>query len=92
MPLVSVVFEKRPLTEALKELSTLTDVSIVVDSRAGEKEGNTATFKNVPLDTAVRVLADIAGLSSVLIDNVLYVTTRPNAKALEAEQAKRRGE
>jgi len=95
MPLVSVAFEKRPLTDALKELSTLTDVSVVVDSRAGEKEGNTAvtaTFKNVPLDTAVRVLADIAGLSSMLIDNVLYVTTMPNAKVLEAEQARRRGE
>ena len=95
MPLVSVAFEKRPLTDALKELSTLTDVSVVVDSWAGEKEGNTAvtaTFKNVPLDTAVRVLADIAGLSSMLIDNVLYVTTRPNAKVLEAEQARRRGE
>ena len=95
MPLVSVAFEKRPLTDALKELSTLTDVSVVVDGRAGEKKGNTAvtaTFKNVPLDTAVRVLADIAGLSSMLIDNVLYVTTRPNAKVLEAEQAKRRGE
>jgi hypothetical protein len=95
LPLVSAAIERRPLAEALKELSSESDISIIVDSRAGEKETTTAvtaTFKNAPLDTAVRILADSAGLGSILIDNVLYVSTKANIKMLEREQTARGGE
>ena len=44
---------------------------------------------NVPVDTAVRVLADMADLQPAFLDNVIYVTTRENAKRLEQDSKKR---
>jgi hypothetical protein len=87
-PLVSGTFEKVPLESALKELAHAGN--IVLDSRAA-KEGQTpvtADLVNVPLDTAVRMLADMAGLQVVPLDNVLYVTSINNARLLREDQEK----
>ncbi len=91
LPIVSCEFEKRPLAEALKELAEMADFNIVLDARMAEsaKAPITTNLDNVPLDTAVRLLADMADLRSILIDNVLYVTVKENARALEAEHLKR---
>ena len=95
-PLVTVSFENRPLDSALRRLSDMTGISIVVDVRATDKlhhagqPGITAMLNNVPLDTAVRLLADMNELGVVAIDSVLYVTTKPNAEKLEKEQEARR--
>ena len=53
------------------------------------KAAVSAALKNVPVDTAVRVLADMAELKPVRMGNLLYVTSRDNAKRLEEEEAKR---
>ena len=45
----------------------------------------TATFAHVPVDSAVQLLADMAGLRMVVVDNVLYVTSPENAKDLQAQ-------
>ncbi len=85
LPVVHAVFDHRPLNEALKELSDLSGVSVLLDSRrAGDqaKAAVTATLLNAPIDTAVKVLANQAELDAVLLDNVLYVTTAENAVAL----------
>jgi hypothetical protein len=91
LPLVSCEFEKKPLAEALKELNETVDFNIVLDVRMAEsaKAPVTARLDNVPLDTAVQLLADMGDLKAVLIDNVLYVTLKDNARALEAERLKR---
>jgi hypothetical protein len=91
LPLIHAVFEKRPLDEALKELSAATGVTVVVDERPEGKSRNpvTANLLNVPLDHAVRVLADLADLKAVQLDSVLYVTSKENAETLQAEQEKR---
>jgi hypothetical protein len=89
-PLVAGTFEKVPLQAALRELAHAGN--IVLDSRAA-KEGETAVtadLVNVPLDTAVRMLADMAGLKVVPLDNVLYVTSKDNARLLMEEQEKLR--
>jgi hypothetical protein len=90
LSLVNVVLEKRPLDEAVHELADLSDFNIVVDARAGDKAKTpvSARFLNTPLDTALRLLADMADLRSVHVDNVLYVTTKENAAALEARLEK----
>ena len=90
LPLVNVVLEKSPLEDAVHELADLSDFSIVVDTRAGEKAKTpvSARFLNTPLDTALRLLTDMADLRYVHIDNVLYVTTKENAAALEARLEK----
>jgi hypothetical protein len=88
LPLVYVEFEKRPLAEALKELATATETNVVLDARAEEfgKTLVTATLTNVPLDHAVLMLADMAGLKPVRIGKALYITTAENAVKLQKEQ------
>jgi hypothetical protein len=87
-PLATGNFDKVPLETALKELTHFGN--IVLDTRA-TKEGQipvTADLVNVPLDTAVRMLADTAELKVVPLDNVLYVTSKDNARLLMEEQEK----
>jgi transposase len=83
---------KEPLKAALKQIGEDSQLSIVLDAGIGEKGGTvvTADLANVPIDTAVLVLADQAGLKSVLLDNVLYVTTKEKAKSLQQEYRRRR--
>jgi hypothetical protein len=93
LPSVYAIFEKRPLNEALQELSDLTDITVVLDTnRAAEKVKApvTATFKNVGVDTAVRLLADMAELQMVRMDNVLYVTTAENAARVQPAREERK--
>src|SRR5205807_2469688 len=85
--------EKRPLGQALQELFHATGISVLVDNRVADKADKTAvtaTLHHVPLDTAVLLLANMADLKAVAIDNVLYVTTKANADALQVEQEKRK--
>jgi hypothetical protein len=85
LPLVRTSLNKRPLDEALNQLADQSQFTIVLDRRAGEKAATavTARFRNVPLDTAVRLLAEMADLRSVHLDNVLFVTTKEHAADLE---------
>ncbi|HEV3115748.1 MAG TPA: hypothetical protein VGY58_01765 [Gemmataceae bacterium] len=89
LPLVNVVLAKTSLDAALRELVGQTGISVILDSaRAGERARTavTAAFTNVPLDGAVRLLAEQADLQAVLVDNALYVTTRQRAQAMRDEQ------
>jgi hypothetical protein len=94
LPLVNATIDKQPLDEALKELSAVTEFNIVLDTRAGEsaKVPVSAKFVNVPVDTAVRLLADMAELKPFLVDNVLYVTTAKRAEQMEAREKQKLSE
>jgi hypothetical protein len=89
--LVVASFKKVALEEALDQLAEAHDVNIVVDARVGEaaKTLIRADLFNVPLDTAVRLLADMAGLKAVQIDKVVYVTTPANAAVLQKEEKRK---
>ncbi|HEV3263131.1 MAG TPA: RNA polymerase sigma factor [Gemmataceae bacterium] len=90
---VDATFENICLNEALEQLGALTGVTIVLDSRAGKAAAAarvTASFNGLPLETAVRMLADMADLAPVRLDNGLYVTSRDSAKVLQAEEEKRK--
>jgi hypothetical protein len=89
---VEATFDKRPLEEVLEELSDLTGASVILDSSVGDKAKTVvkAKFKNdVTLETAVRLLADMADLKAVVVGNALYVTTKAKADALRVEEEKR---
>jgi hypothetical protein len=89
LPLVYEDFEEQALPAALRKLAGASGMSVVLDTKAaaGDKLPKvTAEFHNVPVDTAVRVLADVADLGMVRLDNVLYVTTREKATRLQEEQ------
>ena len=81
LPLVVMEFDNVPLSDALRELASATDYTIVLDARAGDKSKLpvTASLINVPLDTAVRMLADMAELKPVLLNSAIYVTTEKRA-------------
>lgn len=85
LPLVNLVLDKSPLEDAVRELADLTGFNIVVDAHTGAaaKTPVSARFLNTPLDTALRLLTNMAELRCVHIDNVLYVTTEENAAAVE---------
>jgi RNA polymerase sigma factor (sigma-70 family) len=91
VPLVNVVWDKRPLGEALVELAVSQGLNLLIDPRADEKAKTpvSATLLNVPADTAIRVLADMADLQPAFLDNVIYLTSKENAKRLEQETKKR---
>jgi hypothetical protein len=80
-PTVNAEFAGRALDEALQELSDSSGISVVLDGRAKKKAKVcvTARLNNVSIDTAVLILADMADLRLVVLDNVLYVTTKGNA-------------
>jgi hypothetical protein len=90
--LATAIFNDNPLDDALRELAQTTESNIVLDARVGEEAQTPvrARLENVPVDTAVRVLADMAGLESIRLDNLLYVTTRENAARLRGDQERQR--
>ncbi len=90
LPLVQATFEQKPLAEALREMAEQTEYNVVLDNRAGErgKAEVSARFVNTPLDTAVNFVADMVDLRTVLLDNVIYVTTRENAALMESRLKK----
>jgi hypothetical protein len=88
-PLVYAEFEDRPLVAVLKTLASSSGVSIVLDGPPVTVDKGpkvTADFHNVPVDTAVRVLAEMTEMGVVRLDNVLFVTTREKAARIQSEQ------
>jgi RNA polymerase sigma factor (sigma-70 family) len=87
-PLIHASFTKKPLDEALREIMQIAPgFNIVLNPKAsGTTAPVTATFQTVPADTAVFLLARMAGLKPVQVDNVLYVTTPEDAESIRKER------
>jgi hypothetical protein len=87
LPLVHVRFEKKPLADALKVLAKQSEYNVLLDGKVGEKARTpiTSEFSNLPLDSAVALLADMADLTTILQDNAIYVTMRRSAAQLKSE-------
>jgi hypothetical protein len=92
LPVVDVLPQRRPLGKVLEELAADSGFNIVQDPRAARQLRTpvAVNLRDTPLDTAVLVLADMAGLRAVLKDNVLYVTTPENAPRLEQQAQQNR--
>jgi RNA polymerase sigma factor (sigma-70 family) len=92
--LVQQNFHQTELSEALKKIMEDSDVNIVLDPRALKERGNkaeiTARLMNVPVETALKLLANMADLAVVQLDNVYYVTTPANAEKLSKDKPKDR--
>jgi hypothetical protein len=77
---VTATFIKRPLAEALEELADMTGATIILDPRVGDKAQTpiTARFRNtISLEGAVRLLAEMAGLTVRLDEEiVIFITGR----------------
>jgi hypothetical protein len=81
---VSVAVERQPLEEAIQQMRRQTNANFVLDPALGEKARTamSVTLLNSPLDSAVRVLTEMAELDYVWLDNIFYVTTREKAQKL----------
>ncbi len=84
---VNLDLAKVEFTAALKQLARDTSTNLILDSRA-EKEAKAAVsmqLEDVPLETAVRLLAEMAGLKPVRVGNVLFVTKKETANEMRAD-------
>ena len=84
---VTVDMDKVDLGSALRQVARDAGVNVLVDSRV-EKDADakvTLHLEDVPLETAVRLLAEMANLKLVRIGNVLFVTSKDNANELRQD-------
>jgi hypothetical protein len=93
VPLVSVALEKQPFGEVFGQLRAQTNVNFVVDPALGEKAKAplTLTLLNAPVDSALLVLAELAEVDFVWLDNIFFVTSPDKARRLRSKWPDRRG-
>jgi hypothetical protein len=87
VPLVNLVVERQPLEEVLKELAEQVDYGLSLDPRIGEKArlSVSARLLNAPLDSALLVIAEMADLRPVRLDNHFFITTAERASKLPGD-------
>jgi type II secretory pathway component HofQ len=84
---VSVDLDHEQMGKALARLAKETATNLVVDPRVLKDAQTPVTLPldDVPLETAVRLIAEMAGLKPVRVGNVLFVTTKANANEMKAD-------
>jgi hypothetical protein len=87
---ITARFNKHPLDEAIDELSDLSGATIIIDSRVGDKAKApvSASFKNtITLESAVRLLAEMADLQAEMRDNILFITGKAKGEGAPQKSA-----
>ena len=81
---VSVDCDGTAFAASVKQLAADTGANVVIDPRLKDKANAAVTLKldDVPLETAVRLMAEVADLGTVRMSNVLFVTTTERAEKL----------
>lgn len=84
---VNIDFDNVEFADALKQLSRETATNLIVDKRVVKEAKETVTLQteDVPLETAVRLMAEMIGLKPVRVGNTLFVTTKANANEMRAD-------
>jgi hypothetical protein len=84
---VNVDLDRVQAAVALKQLARETATNLLVDARAQKDAQNAVSLQieDVPLETAVRLISEMAGLKPVRMGNVVLVTTRAHALELRSE-------
>jgi hypothetical protein len=86
---------RRPLAEAIEELSAPNGVSVLLDPRLGDRLKMPVTavlINDTPLEGALRLLTDMVGLKLYVSDDGVYVTSPENAETLQKEDRARQEE
>lgn len=82
---INLDLEDVVLTKALKDLARDTATNLVLDPRVAKKANDakvTLRLDEVPLETAVKLMADMADLKPARMGNVLFVTATDRADKL----------
>jgi type II secretory pathway component HofQ len=84
---VDVDLSEVPLDTALKKLAQGTGVQIVFDPKLGKEAHAPVSLRvdDVPLEAAVRLLTNLAGLKPYRMGNIVYITTKERFAELKAE-------
>jgi hypothetical protein len=84
---VNVDLDKADLSGALKSLSRETATNLIIDNRVTKEAQTPVTLhmEDVPLETAVRLMVEMAGLKAVRVGNVLFVSSREHAAEMKAD-------
>ncbi len=83
---VSFDLDDVAFAKALTDLSRNTATNVVLDPRMAKKAAEakvTLKLDDVPLETAVRIIAEMAGLKPARMGNVLFVTSEERADKLK---------
>jgi ACT domain-containing protein len=85
---VNIEVSDMPLAKALRELCKSYAVCLVIDPRIAKQAQNpvTLTLDGASLETGVRLLAELAGVKAVRMDNVLFVTDEVRAEKIRKEE------
>lgn len=91
-PIVYLDFQDCPLRDALNELAADSGANVLLDARQASKAEVrvTARLNRVKLETALRLLANMADLDVIVVDSVFYVTSKKNADTLAGDMESRR--
>lgn len=84
---ISVDFDKVEFAVALKQIARGTGVNLVLDGRVGKEAAAKVSLQmeDAPLETVVRLLAEMANLKPVRVGNVLFVTGKANANEMRQD-------
>jgi hypothetical protein len=89
-PLVHTPGQDRPLQEVIDDIAVQGPLNVVVDPRVREALAIKVSVRltNAPADTALDILSEMAGLKTVRLRNVFFITTPERAAELRKEQAR----
>jgi type II secretory pathway component GspD/PulD (secretin) len=84
---VSLDLDAVPFKQAVKQLARETGANLIVDSKLAKEIDVAVTLQveDVPLETALRLLTEAAGLKPVRLGNVIYLTSKANAQELRSD-------
>src|SRR5206468_2513305 len=86
---IVAVYHSERLSEILRDLSSQTGCTILIDPRAASDANRSisASFRgDASLAAVLRTLTDMCNLKPVIVDGVVYVTTPAQAEILRKEQ------
>jgi hypothetical protein len=85
---VSVDIEEVPFSKAARDLARANGVNLIIDPRVNNKAKEKVSLQmdNLGLETAIRLLAELADVKSVRMGNVLFVTTDERAEKIRKEE------
>jgi len=84
---ITVDLDKAVLETTLKDLAKEAAVQLLIDKKVTKDAQAQVTLQleDVPFETVIRLLCEQASLKPVRMGNVLYVTSKENAKELRTE-------
>lgn len=83
---VSVEVNNEALSKALRDLARRTALNLIIDPQVKDAENKVSLqLEDATLETTVRLLAEIGGLKSVRMGNVLFITSEARANKLRKE-------